>query len=62
VGTDGKLTIEVLASQVTLGKGQNSIFDDDGLSLVIHEKPDDSKSDPAGEAGPRIACGVIVKQ
>jgi Cu-Zn family superoxide dismutase len=62
VGTDGKLTFEVLASQVTLGKGQNSIFDDDGSSLVIHEKPDDYKSDPAGEAGPRIACGVIVKQ
>ena len=62
VGTDGKLTFEVLASQVTLNEGKNSIFDDDGSSLVIHEKPDDYKSDPAGEAGPRIACGVIVKQ
>jgi Cu-Zn family superoxide dismutase len=35
------------------------VFDDDGSALVIHAKADDYKSDPAGEAGDRIACGVI---
>ncbi|PYN03877.1 MAG: hypothetical protein DME07_05210 [Candidatus Rokuibacteriota bacterium] len=31
----------------------------DGASMVVHEKADDYKSDPAGNAGKRIACGVI---
>ena len=45
---------------VTLEKGKpNSLFDNDGSSLVIHAKADDYKSDPAGNAGDRIACGVI---
>ena len=60
-GSDGKLTFEVLADQVTLGKGKNSLFDKDGSAIVIHAGPDDYKSDPAGSAGPRIACGVIKK-
>ena len=38
-----------------------SLFDDDGAAIVIHEGADDYKSDPAGAAGPRIACGVIAK-
>jgi Cu-Zn family superoxide dismutase len=61
VGADGKLKFEVLAQQVTLGKGVNSLFDEDGSSLVIHASGDNYKSDPAGDAGPRIACGVITK-
>ena len=56
----GELTVEVLNSAVTLEKGKpNSLFDSDGSSIVIHDKPDDYKSDPAGNAGDRIACGVI---
>ena len=56
----GELTVEVLNSAVTLEKGKpNSLFDADGSSIVIHDKPDDYKSDPAGNAGDRIACGVI---
>ncbi len=35
------------------------LLDDDGAAIVIHEGPDDYVSDPAGDAGPRIACGVI---
>ena len=61
IGQDGKGKVEVLASQVTLGKGTGSLFDEDGSALVIHAGADDYKSDPAGEAGPRIACGVIVR-
>ncbi|MEW6571622.1 MAG: superoxide dismutase family protein [Nitrospirota bacterium] len=61
VGSDGRLAFEVLANQVTLARGQNSLFDKDGSALVVHEKADDYKTDPAGEAGSRIACGVVTK-
>jgi len=54
----GKLRIEVLNQMVFLREG---LFDDDGSAIVIHEGPDDYASDPAGDAGARIACGVIVK-
>ncbi len=59
VGDDGKLTFEVIADKVTLGKGKNSLHDDDGSAIVIHAGADDYSSNPAGNAGPRIACGVI---
>lgn len=56
----GDLAIEVLNAAVTLDKGQpNSLFDTDGSALVIHAGTDDYKSDPAGDAGGRIACGVV---
>lgn len=47
--------------RVSLGKGVNSVFSNGGTALVIHAKADDMKSDPAGNAGDRIACGVIQK-
>jgi superoxide dismutase, Cu-Zn family len=56
----GELSVEVLNAAVTLEKGKpNSLFDNDGSSIVIHAKADDYKSDPAGDAGDRVACGVI---
>jgi Cu-Zn family superoxide dismutase len=48
-------------TRVTLGEGDNSLFHEGGTALVIHEKADDNMSDPAGNAGARIACGVIEK-
>jgi len=60
VPQDGNLSVEVLNHEVTLEQGKpNSLFDSDGSSLVVHAKADDYKSDPAGNAGDRIACGVI---
>ena len=60
VPQSGDLSVEVLNAAVTLEKGKpNSLFDDDGSTLIIHAKADDYKSDPAGNAGGRIACGVI---
>lgn len=38
-----------------------SVFDDDGAAVVVHAKADDYRSDPAGNAGDRIACGVIER-
>jgi Cu-Zn family superoxide dismutase len=60
VPQSGDLSVEVVNAGVTLEKGKpNSLFDRDGSALVIHAKADDYKSDPAGNAGDRIACGVI---
>ena len=48
---------------VVLGTGSepNSLFSNGGTALMIHAKADDMKTDPAGNAGDRIACGVITK-
>ncbi|AMN38907.1 superoxide dismutase family protein [Rhodoplanes sp. Z2-YC6860] len=60
VPQSGELSVEVLNTAVTLDKNKpNSLLDADGSALVIHAKADDYKSDPAGNAGDRIACGVI---
>jgi Cu-Zn family superoxide dismutase len=60
VPESGKLTVEVLNPLVTLSK-ESALLDEDGSALVLHADPDDYKSDPAGHAGGRIACGVITK-
>jgi len=61
VGPDGKASVSVVAPGVTLGSGANSLFHPEGTALVIHEKADDYMTDPAGNAGTRIACGAIQK-
>ena len=61
VGADGKLSAEVLDTSVSLTSGQKSLFDTDGSALVLHATADDYTSDPAGNAGARIACGVISR-
>jgi Cu-Zn family superoxide dismutase len=49
------------AKLVTLGPGKNSLFEGAGTCLVIHAGQDDEMSDPAGNSGARLACGVIEK-
>lgn len=62
VDKNGKAHVEFTTNQVTLEKGQeNTLYTDEGTSLVIHADPDDYKSQPSGNAGERIACGVISK-
>lgn len=61
VGADGRGSLETVATLVTLKEGKNSLFQNEGTSLVIHANPDDEVTDPAGNAGARIACGVILK-
>jgi Cu-Zn family superoxide dismutase len=53
--------LEVTATRVTLEKGPASLLDADGSALVVHEAPDDMRTDPDGKSGARIACGVIVR-
>ncbi len=56
----GDIAVEVMNTSITLEKGKpNSVFGPDGTALVIHAGKDDYKTDPTGDAGGRIACGVI---
>lgn len=61
VPENGKLKLDAFATEVTLSAGGNALFDADGSSLVIHAGPDDYETDPSGDAGARIACGVVTK-
>jgi Cu-Zn family superoxide dismutase len=47
------------SNRVTLTSGTISLFDADGSSIVVHANPDDQVSQPSGNSGPRIACGVV---
>jgi Cu-Zn family superoxide dismutase len=60
VPQSGELDVEIVNDKITLEKGKpNSVFDADGSAIVIHASADDYRTDPAGNAGGRIACGVI---
>ena len=60
VGEDGQVQESFVNEMVTLKKGEtNSLLRDGGTSLVIHADPDDNISQPSGDSGARIACGVI---
>jgi Cu-Zn family superoxide dismutase len=61
VKANGKAKATLLDTMATLGDGPNSVFHDGGTAIVIHAKEDDYKTDPAGNSGPRIACGVVQK-
>lgn len=61
VREDGKGTATFTARGATLGDGAGSLLSGDGTALVIHADPDDEKTDPAGNSGARIACGVVQK-
>lgn len=58
VPASGLVNIEIFNDSIRLDE---RLFDADGASLVIHEGPDDYETNPAGAAGPRIACGVIER-
>ena len=62
IEADGSGRLETTNDRVTLGSGSTSLFDGDGSALVVHGSPDDFKTDPTGNSGARVACGVIVKQ
>jgi superoxide dismutase, Cu-Zn family len=63
IGADGMLKTTFVAKDVTFdSSAANSIFANGGTAFVIHEKADDMKTDPTGNAGARIACAVIAQQ
>lgn len=61
VAADGTAKTTLNASMLTMGSDPHSIFTNGGTALVIHAKADDMKTDPSGNSGDRIACGVITK-
>jgi len=61
VKANGTAKATVMNPNVNLGDDKHSLFSNGGTALMIHAKADDMKSDPAGNAGDRIACGVIKK-
>ena len=61
VSAKGTANATVTGMMVNMGDGPNSLMANGGTSLIVHEKADDMKTDPAGESGGRIACGTITK-
>jgi Cu-Zn family superoxide dismutase len=62
VDAQGKAKGRFVNKDVTYeGTGSHSLFSNGGTSIVIHAKADDMKTDPSGNSGDRIACGVITK-
>lgn len=60
VGADGKAKAKLEDAEVTLKNGPHSLLTN-GAAVVVHAKADDYKTDPSGNAGDRVACGVITK-
>ena len=54
--------MDTLDGRYSRMSGKGSLFGESGTALVVHAKPDDGKTDPAGNAGDRIACGVIERR
>ena len=60
VAKDGSGRFEALTDAITLRAGSMSVFDSDGSAIVIHATSDDYMTDPAGNSGDRVACGLIA--
>jgi len=59
--SDGTLHASVITTAFTLGNGEKSIFTRNGAALIIDARADDYETQPDGNSGGRIACGVIVR-
>ena len=60
VATNGSFAVEHFNPRITLDGDKNPLMDDDGSAIMVHSEPDDYESQPSGDAGGRVACGVIV--
>jgi Cu-Zn family superoxide dismutase len=61
VAANGTARTTIVNPHVTMGSEPNSMYANGGTALMIHAAADDMKTDPAGNAGDRIACGAITK-
>lgn len=62
VGSEGKGSLESIVEGATLKGGDSPLLDDDGAAFVVHAAADDFMTDPSGDSGGRIACGVFALQ
>ena len=60
IRADGSGHMSFTTERITLTPGSTTLFDSDGTAVVIHAAPDDQTSQPSGNSGARIACGVIT--
>jgi Cu-Zn family superoxide dismutase len=60
IGADGSGTLETTIAGGKLASGAAPLFDADGAAIVIHAKADDYKTDPSGNSGGRVLCGVFM--
>ena len=58
VASDGTASVNVTTPLGTL-RGANALLDADGASVVVHAAADDYRTDPSGNSGARVACGVV---
>jgi Cu-Zn family superoxide dismutase len=61
VKANGTAKATIVDPRVNLGEDNHSVFSNGGTALMVHAKADDLKTDPTGNAGDRIACGLIMK-
>lgn len=54
---EGRLVFDI---PIAAGANGHALHDADGASILIHAQPDDERSDPSGNSGARIACGVLI--
>ncbi len=59
VGADGRGSLEINVPAASMSRGPNVMLDQDGAAIVVHERADDFRTDPSGNSGARIACGVF---
>ena len=58
---DGTLHASITTTSFSLGNGKKSIFDRDGVAVIVDARGDDYRTQPLGNAGDRIACGVVIR-
>lgn len=59
VDSEGRVRVDIFAPWLRLAGGPSPLLDEDGTAIIIHAGVDDYESDPTGNAGARIACGVL---
>jgi Cu-Zn family superoxide dismutase len=60
IGTDGNGVLDTVVAGGSLKDGPAALLDADGGAIVIHANPDDNRTDPSGNSGARIACGIVA--
>lgn len=58
---NGRAAVEHTTSLVSLGSAANGLFDADGTAVIVHAGSDDQRTDPSGNSGARVACGVVER-
>ena len=59
-GTDGRATVDFVSRLATLDGATTGLLDADGTAVVVHAANDDQRTDPSGNTGARIACGLVA--